>query len=118
MIKNEYATHYGDKKITYVTQHELTGTAQAVRLTKNYFEDPRERFLIIYGDEYPTRKQIAACLSHEFSWLCRELSYPKVSAEPTVSANGLITSVVEKPEKPTTHFVVGGIMVVNAEIFS
>lgn len=116
-IRKRYGTLYNGKKIRYVVQKNLNGTAGALLLIKPYFAKYNERFLIIYGDEMLTRGQMKKCLTYKFSWLCREMRDPSQSGIPTVSKDNRITGVIEKPKNPSSNFVVAGVMVVNTDIF-
>ena len=115
-IREHCRKYHPDRKIIFVEQKELNGTAGAVFLARPYIQ-AGERFVIIYGDERATKEQIARCFSYEFSWLCREMSDPSQSGVATVSGDGRITEAIEKPKKPKSNFVAAGVMVVNADIF-
>jgi len=115
-IKEYCRQYYPDRKIIYVVQTELNGTAEAVLLTRPYFKE-KERFVIIYGDEKATKEQMEKCLSYEFSWLCREMSDPRQSGVATVTPEGRIVEVIEKPEHPKSNLAAAGVMVVNADLF-
>lgn len=117
-IREEYGNNYHNKKIYYVNQKTLDGTAHAVLLTQPYFSNSKERFLVISGDEAVTRKQIEECLAYPYSWLCREVSDPTQSGVPEISEDGYVTEVVEKPKNPTSNFVAGSVMVIDANIFN
>ncbi len=116
-IINYCGDRYNNKKIYYVIQEVIDGTASAVLLTQPYFTKSSERFMIIYGDEFPTKEQAAECVVHEFSWLCREFYNSSQSGVPTISPDNRIIEVIEKPKNPKSNFVVAGIMVVNTDIF-
>ncbi|MEK9183761.1 MAG: sugar phosphate nucleotidyltransferase, partial [Patescibacteria group bacterium] len=114
-IKKFLGNQYKDKKIHYVTQKILNGTGSALMLAKPYFKN-KERFLILYADELVTKKEIRDCLSHKFSWLSRYYDKPEESAVATLRRGRLI-NITEKPKYPASNFVVGGLMVINADIF-
>lgn len=116
-IKEHCQKYYSDRKIIFVEQKELSGTAGAALLARPHIKEG-ERFAIIYGDEKATKEQMAECLAHEFSWLCREMSDPSQSGVATISADGRIVEVIEKPEKPKSNFVAAGVMVVNTDLFN
>ncbi len=115
-IREHCRKYHSGRKIVFVEQKELNGTAGAVLLARPYIKEG-ERFAIIYGDEKTTREQMAECLAHEFSWLCREMSDPSQSGVATVSADGRVIEVIEKPTKPKSNFVAAGVMVVNSDLF-
>jgi NDP-sugar pyrophosphorylase family protein len=116
LIKKFLGDAYGGKKIIYLVQRNLAGTGRAALLARPYLK-PKERFMIIYADELVTKKEIKDCLAPKFSWLTRHADIPEKSAVATVSARGRITAVIEKPKKPASNLVVGGVMVTNTDIF-
>lgn len=116
-IKMYLGAKYQGKNIRYIHQEELSGTATALLTTKELFEKD-ERFMIIYGDELPTKQEIQDCLNREYSWLCCKSSNPKESGIVHIDDCGRILMVVEKPENPSSDMGVAGIMVVNSLIFN
>lgn len=114
-IKKFIGNTYKGKKIHYVFQKKLNGTGPALLLTKSYFKD-KERFLIIYSDEFVTKKEVKECLASRFSWLSRYADIPENSGVITVS-RGRIIKIVEKPKRPTSNLTAGGLMIVNTDIF-
>ena len=116
MIKSYLGANYKNKKVYYVLQEELSGTGNAVLLTKSYFK-PDERFLIFYGDEFFYKDDVQNCLAHNLSWLCWEFTNPSAGNTITMS-NGLVTEVVEKPKNPNSKIGGGGLMLVNTDLFN
>lgn len=116
-IKNYLGDVYKGRKINYVVQKDLSGTGNAVLLTKNYFQ-PDERFLIFYGDEIFYKEDVKNCLAHELSWLCWEFTDPKAGNTVSISKEDFIVNVIEKPKNPTTKIGAGGLMLVNADLFN
>lgn len=119
-LKKKIQQHVGNRfqghAIRYITQDILNGSATALLRCHDLFL-PHERFLIIYGDEMPTRKEITDCLSYEYSWLCCPADDPRQSGIATIAQDGTIQEVIEKPEKPVSDLSAAGIMVVNSDIF-
>lgn len=118
MIREFLGDKYMGKAVTYVEQPELNGTAGAVLRTQHLFSDPKERFMIIYGDEIPTVGEVAECLQHEYSWLCHEISSVILTGVADIDAEGCIRGVVENRDgKEPPYVSAGGLMVVNASLF-
>ncbi len=119
-MEDKMRTHLGGcyqgKKIRYVRQENLTGTATALMLAKDLFQEG-ERFIIIYGDELPSKGEIDECINKEYSWLCSRSPDPKQSGIAEIDMEGRITEVIEKPENPTSDICAAGIMVVSSDIF-
>lgn len=117
-IIKRYGELYFGKKISYVYQKKLNGTAQALFLTKRFFNKNKERFAVIYGDELPTKRQMEKCLSYKYSWLCRKTKDPSQSGIATLSNKGYIIDAVEKPKHSKTNLAVAGLMVIDTDIFN
>ncbi len=115
-IKSYLGDNYRGRKIHCVVQRELSGTGKAVLLTKEYF-NPGERFLIFYADELISKTDVKDCLTHEFSWLCWKVADSKASGIATISQDGFITKITEKPKSPESNLGVTGLLVVNTDIF-
>lgn len=116
LIKKFLGSAYGDKKIIYAVNDRIaTGNARSLLITRKYFKK-HERFIIIYGDELVIKKEVNDCLRHRFSWLTRYYEKPEESAPATLLGNRIV-DVKEKPRHPASNFVVGGVMVVDADIF-
>jgi len=116
-VRMHLGSRYQGKKIRYVRQEELTGTATALLTTQDLFQK-NERFILIYGDELPTAGEIKGCLDKEYSWLCCKSSNPKQSGIADIDKTGKILQVIEKPENPTSDMSAAGIMVINSSIFN
>lgn len=115
-IKEHCQKCHSGRKIMFIEQNELNGPAGAAFLAQPYIGEG-ERFAIIYGDEKATPEQMTLCFSHEFSWLCREMSDPSQSGVAMVSEDGRIIEVIEKPAEPKLNLVAAGVMVVNTDLF-
>lgn len=116
-IKEYLGENYKGRKIHYIVQEELSGTGNAVLLTKHLFTEA-ERFLIFYADELISKNDVEKCLENEFAWLCWEVENPKASGIVTVSSEGFITEIVEKPQEPKSSLGGGGLMLVNSDLFN
>ena len=116
-IQRHFGEQYKGKAIRYVVQDVLNGSGTALLCCKDLFS-PGERFLVAYGDDMPSRKEIADCLNHEYSWLCAPTDNPKQGGEATFSDDGHILKVIEKPKNPSSNMSVAGTMVVNSDIFT
>lgn len=70
-IKKHVGKEYGGKKIKYIELKKLTGTATAVWQVKKYLGKTmpagrQEKFLILYGDDLYSKKELEEML--KFSW--------------------------------------------------
>ncbi len=115
-IRQHLGHKYQGKNIRYVDQAVLDGTATALFLTKDFFS-PQERFLLIYGDELPTREEIKGCMSYPSSWLCAPSASPRQSGIASIGEDDIILEVIEKPANPSSNMSAAGIVVLNEDIF-
>lgn len=58
-IRNRFGNSFHDRKITYIEQEELNGTAGALWKAKDILKD---RFLIMAGDDIYMREDVERCL--------------------------------------------------------
>lgn len=117
-IQRYLGRNYKGRKITYVWQKKLTGTAFAFLLTKDCFNVAlKERFFIFYADEFATRQEIKKCLSYEFSWLCHRVSGLRQTGVVELSKDRRIVRVRERPKKFKSDLAAGGVMIVNSDLF-
>lgn len=77
-----------------------------------------ERFLFVYGDEFPRREDFENCLKKELSVAGFESNNPRAHGIVTMRSEGTIEEVVEKPANPKSNLAVDGIMVLNSNIFN
>ena len=120
---NRVREHCGDGKdygvkIEYVEQKERLGTAHAIGMVEGRTDGP---FLCLYGDVVLTKKSVNGMLEH----------YKKVKGSVVALASvldpkrygcvevedGVVKSIVEKPESPTSNLVNAGAYVLEPEIF-
>ncbi len=119
-LKKKIQEHIGyqfqGRRIRYVNQDVLNGTATALHCAKDLFA-PSERFMTIYGDELPIKEEMDRCVVEEFSWLCYPTDTPQQSGIAELDQSGRILSVIEKPINPLSNIAAAGVMVMNSDIF-
>lgn len=79
---------------------------------------PGERFLFVYGDEFPLKEDFENCLKKELSVAVFESHNPRAHGMVTLGSDGMIEEVIEKPETSESNMAVDGIMVLNSDIFN
>ncbi len=116
-IQKFLGSSFGGKKVSYVTNDQISlGNAHSLMLTRGQFK-LRERFVVLYSDEIVSKKEIVECLVHRFSWLTHIVEDSEKMSVAVVSPSGRITKVEEKPERKISNLVPGGVLVINADIF-
>ena len=114
-IRKHCGQEFYGRRVTYV-EGSPRGTAYSFLASK-----PRlraGRFLFIYGDELPSRIDIAACLAHPASILCWEAEDPWNHGVGVLNQDGTIKEMIEKPKNPPSNLITGGVMVLNEHIFN
>jgi UDP-N-acetylglucosamine diphosphorylase/glucosamine-1-phosphate N-acetyltransferase len=120
---NRVREHFGDGKefgvrIEYVEQKERLGTAHAISMIEDKTDEP---FFCLYGDVVLTKDSVKGMLEH----------YKKVKGSVIALASvldpkrygcvevedGVVKSIVEKPEAPLSNLVNAGAYVLEQEIF-
>jgi len=116
-IQQHLGIKYQGRTIRYVVQDILDGSATALLCCQDFFL-PKEKFLLVYGDELPTHEEFVDCLQHQYSWLCSPSHDPRQSGIAMLSNDQQILEVIEKPENPVSNLSAAGIMVVDSYIFN
>lgn len=115
-IQNLCGRSFHGRPVRYVWQREKLGTAHALRLTEPHVG--RERFLLLYADDLHGPDGLRACLAHERALLVAEHPEPQHFGVVSVNADGSVAGITEKPERPASHLVSTGAMVLDANIFN
>lgn len=113
-IKSYCGDNFHGRHIIY-TEGSDKGTAYSFLPTRPHLRD--DRFLFIYGDEFPLSEDVKNCLSHQASILCWEVSDPWNHGVANLRADGTIEMIEEKPKRPRSNLLSNGVMVLNKKIF-
>lgn len=94
VIKRHFGAVYGNRKIEYVEQGELNGTAGALWAAKDILHD---RFLVMMGDDIYMREDIEACVAKENAWILLVQEVPEMHRAGSVKldTDGRIAEVIE-----------------------
>lgn len=116
-IKKYLGPFYKGKKISYIHQKKLDGTANALLIAKSLLKG-NERFLVFYGDELPRASEVKKMMLYRYSVLCHKINKPIHTGVVNFDSDGRILKIVEKREKikpPVTS--TGGVMLIDENIF-
>jgi len=109
---------YNHKKIHYIVQKEKKGTAHALYACKKLLKK-KERFLVLYGDNIYTKKDLKKCLDYPLSILATEVDDPSEFGVLSFDKKRHLKDIIEKPKKnPPSNLVVCGAFVLNRKIFN
>lgn len=114
MIKSHCGTIFYGRSITYIEQTRLQGTAMALWLCKDHI---KEKFLLMFADDIHGKDDLTELVSHKRSILSAHSDHPERFGVLTCDANNILTEFVEKPERPQSHTVATGPMVLDRQIF-
>jgi bifunctional UDP-N-acetylglucosamine pyrophosphorylase/glucosamine-1-phosphate N-acetyltransferase len=113
-IKNYFGDSYNGRKITYVEQGDLKGTASALWQAKDIL---RERFIVMMGDDIYGAEDIRHCLENDWSILTQRVDVSKLGAKVIVDEKGSIEDIQEKTEVKEGDLNNAGMYVLGHEIF-
>ncbi|MCK9578382.1 sugar phosphate nucleotidyltransferase [bacterium] len=114
MIKEYFGEGYKGIKINYVFQEKIDGTGAAAELCK---PNLRDRFLILYGDDFYFKEDIERLVEKFPGVLVQEHPNPS-SFGVIMIKDDFITEIVEKPENPTSNLVNTGLYYLPKDIFT
>lgn len=114
-IRSYCGERFHGRLIRYADGSEK-GTAYSFLAAEPLVES--QRFLFLYGDEFPDPDDIRRALLHEFSVVCWEVADPWNHGVATIRSGGIIEEINEKPKEPKGNVIADGIMVVSKDIFS
>ena len=113
LIKKQIGSQYKKLKIKYVFQKKQLGTGDAAKSALPFIKN---RFLLLNGDDLYPRSDIKKVLAKFPSILAKPVKNPK-SFGVIVAKNGVVKSLVEKPEKPLSNLANTGLYHLDKKIF-
>ncbi len=108
---------YKGKKITYVEQKELKGTADSLWQCRDVLES-EEKFLVLMGDDIYCKEDMEEALNFSWAILIRETDSLKSKAKVIFDNEGHIKDIIEKYPEDEKGFVCAGLYVLTPEIFN
>lgn len=114
-IQRYLGDFYRGKKIGYVTQKNLEGTAKALLEAQPFLDKP---FLVLMADDIYAREDIEKCLAHEQAILAIKTTEAGPGGRLLLSKAGALMDVVEGKEHPSGSLVSVGVYILKPEIFT
>lgn len=114
VIKNYFGNEYKDKKIKYVHQSELRGTAEALSQARPLLGN---RFVVMMGDDIYSKTDLDTCLKFPWSVLIEKVKTRKLGAKVLLDQFGHLKDIVEKTVLEAGMFNNAGLYVLSKEIF-
>ena len=114
-IRDFCGTQFHGRKVTYIEQNQVGGTAKALRLCKPFLKD---RFLLLLGDDLHDSRDLETAIQTDSCVLVSESDNPERFGVVSLTDSGHLAQIIEKPEKPLTNLVSTGVMVLDPRIFN
>lgn len=114
-IKTYCGECFHGRPIQYV-EGSNQGSAYSFLAARSLIVD--DRFLFLYGDEFPLRTDIVECLRYPSSVLCWEAPDPWNHGVAVLRPDGTIEKIVEKPRVAIGNLITDGVMVLPKQIFN
>ena len=111
-----FGAEYEGKRMTYVVQEKLGGTAEALMLAKEHLMDTA--FFSFYADDIYDKGDVLKLLDHQYGVLVAEVADPRAFGVIELGADGKIISFEEKPEHPKSNLVSTGAFLLDPAIFN
>ena len=113
-IKEYCGDTYHGRKVTYVTQEVVNGTAPALWLCKDLLKG---RFLFMFADDIHSADDIARLASYSRGMLTYTTDTPERFGIVVRHPDGTLAEIIEKPEHPPSNLASTGVMVLDDDIF-
>lgn len=119
-LKDKITAELGDmcegRRIRYVMQDELLGTAHSLFMAKEFLKD-EEKFLVLMGDDIYSKRDMAECLKYDNSILVSVTESLKGKAKVIFDGEGHIQEIIEKYPEDEAGFVCTGMYSISPKIF-
>jgi NDP-sugar pyrophosphorylase family protein len=104
VIRDHFGGSYAGKRITFLEQKELNGTAGALWLAKDMLcgrggsaPGGKDRYLVMMGDDIYAREDVEACIAQGEGWrlVVQALPHMHRAGDVELAANGTIEAIIE-----------------------
>lgn len=102
------------RRIQYVEQGNLKGTANALSYARPYLSG---RFLVTFADDLLAKKDLEELITHEHAILVTEHEKPERFGVVSLNPDNTLRTITEKPEYPETNLISTGVVVLTQKIF-
>jgi len=107
--------NYAGRKISYVWQKELLGTADCLWQAKDLLN---EKFLVMMGDDIYSKEDTENCLKYDWSILVKKVGFLRAGGRAIFNDDGTLKNIVEGEHNVADAYVNTGLYVLGPEIFS
>lgn len=113
-IKQYFGDVWNGKRIRYVVQEELNGTAGALWAARGLLSG---RFLVLMGDDLYAKEDIASMFTHEFAVCVQEVTDREIGGEMILNADGTFVSILEQKHHVEKGLINTGLYMLDDRIF-
>lgn len=116
MVRAFLGSSFLGKKVTYVVQNELNGTAGALWLAKEFLT---EKFLVVMSDDMYSKADIERCLAHDWTMMTYQAHTSEKVGSVALNADGTVREVVEGGAEGSTDPLINtNVFVLQPELFN
>ncbi len=113
-IKEHCGKEFFGRKVSYITQKEQKGTADALWLCKDLLKG---RFLFMFADDLHGSSDIARATSYSRSMLTFTTDSPEKFGIVVRNPDGTLAEMIEKPDHAPSNLASTGVMVLDENLF-
>ncbi len=113
-IKDYFGEEHQGKKISYVWQLRLDGTAGAVYSARRLL---RKKFIVLNGDNLYHHDDIKNIIKHEMAMLVKEVDDPGSLRVAEINDDDYLIQIVEKSSQPANNLISAGAYVLDKRFF-
>jgi len=113
-IREHFGDEFQGKKLYYVWQLRMDGTAGAVYLARNLV---RGKFIVLNGDDLYHHDDLKKIIKHEMAVMVKEVDDPGRFGVMEIDSDGHLIQIVEKPSQPLNNLVNTGVYILDKRIF-
>jgi bifunctional UDP-N-acetylglucosamine pyrophosphorylase/glucosamine-1-phosphate N-acetyltransferase len=114
-IKQHFGDVWNGRRIRYVVQTELNGTAGALWAARALLSG---RFLVMMGDDLYGREDVSSMFTHEFAVCVQEVSDREIGGEMMLNPDGTFISILEQKHHVEKGLVNTGLYMLDDRIFN
>jgi len=116
LIKSYFGDEWKGKKIKYVVQENLNGSAGALHCAREFLED---KFMVLYGDDLYHRSDLEKIIhSDSLAVSAREINDPQRFDVFKTDNDSYLLEIVKKPEGGGIYLVNTGAYLLNKKFFN
>jgi len=115
LIKLYFGDEYKGKKIKYVTQENLNGSAAALHCAREFLQD---KFLVLMGDDLYSKSDLEKLIKIDtLAVLAKEISAPERFDVFETDSDGYLLEIVKRPEDDSQCLVNTGAYLLDKKFF-